>query len=56
LKGRFHWNKRRVKDLQQKIEYFQQAVAVDPNYALGYAGLADAYTLFSGLAIYRRVH
>jgi len=50
LRGRFHWNKRRVKDLQQAIEYFQQAVAVDPNYALGYAGLADAYTLFSGFS------
>ncbi|MBA3570298.1 MAG: protein kinase, partial [Pyrinomonadaceae bacterium] len=50
LRGRLHWNKRRVKDLQQAIEYFQQAVAVDPNYALGYAGLADAYTLFSGFS------
>jgi serine/threonine-protein kinase len=48
LKGRFYWNKRTVKDLQKSIEYFQQAVDLDPNYALAYSGLADAYALFSG--------
>ena len=50
LRGRFHWNKRTVKELQKAIEYFQQAVTVDPNYALGYAGLADAYTQFSNFS------
>lgn len=43
LRGRFYWNKRTPQDLQKAIEYFKQAIAVDPNYALGYAGLADAY-------------
>jgi len=47
LKGRFYWNKRTGKDLQKAIEYFQQAIDVDPNYALAYAGLADAYALLS---------
>ena len=47
LRGRFHWNKRTVKELQKAIEYFRQAVTVDPEYALGYAGLADGYTQFS---------
>ena len=47
LQGRFYWNKRTVKDLQKAIEYFQQAVTVDQAYALGYAGLADAYALLS---------
>ena len=47
LKGRFYWNKRTPQDLQKAIEYFNQAIAVDPNYALGYAGLADAYALRS---------
>lgn len=47
LRGRFHWNKRRGKDLEKAIDYFKQAVIVDPNYALGYAGLADGYTQFS---------
>ncbi|MDQ3375188.1 MAG: tetratricopeptide repeat protein, partial [Acidobacteriota bacterium] len=32
---------------QKAIEYFQQAIDVDPNYALAYAGLADAYALLS---------
>jgi serine/threonine-protein kinase len=47
LRGRFHWNKRTVKELQKAIEFFRQAVTVDPDYALGYAGLADGYTQFS---------
>jgi tetratricopeptide (TPR) repeat protein len=47
LKGRFYWNKRTPQDLQKAIEYFNQAIAVDPNYALGYAGLADAYAQLS---------
>ncbi len=42
LKGRFYWNKRTGESLKKSIEYFNQAVGRDPNYALGYAGLADA--------------
>src|SRR5438309_5753679 len=45
LKGRFFWNKRSGLDLRKAVEYFQQAIAKDPNYALAYAGLADAYLL-----------
>jgi TolB-like protein/Flp pilus assembly protein TadD len=45
LKGRFFWNKRTGVDLRKAIEYFQQAIAKDPNYALAYAGLADSYLL-----------
>ncbi len=44
LKGRFHWNKRSPEGLRRAIEYFKQAVALDPNYALAYTGLADAYS------------
>ena len=47
LKGRFHWNKRTPHDLQRAVEYFQQAIALDPNYALAFAGLADGYTLLA---------
>jgi len=42
LKGRFHAIKRTAKDAKQAIEYYQQAIAIDPNYALAYAGLAEA--------------
>jgi eukaryotic-like serine/threonine-protein kinase len=47
LQGRFHWNKRTVPDIQKSVEYFQQSIQLDPTYALGYAGLADAYTLLT---------
>jgi tetratricopeptide (TPR) repeat protein len=47
LKGRFFWNKRRGADLLKSVEYFNQAIAKDPNYALAYAGLADSYLLVS---------
>jgi serine/threonine protein kinase/TolB-like protein len=42
LKGRFHAVKRTAKDAKQAIDYYQQAVAIDPNYALAYAGLAES--------------
>ena len=45
LKGRFFWNKRTGADLRKAIEYFNQAIAKDPNYALAYVGLADSYLL-----------
>jgi TolB-like protein/Tfp pilus assembly protein PilF len=41
LKGRYFWNKVSYK---KAIESFEQALALDPNYALAYAGLADAYS------------
>ena len=43
LQGRFFWNKRTAVDLRKSIDYFQQAIAKDPNYALAYAGLAQAW-------------
>jgi serine/threonine protein kinase len=45
LKGRYYWNKRTVESLNKGIQYFQQAIDSDPNYALAYAGLADSYSL-----------
>jgi TolB-like protein len=47
LKGRFFWNKRTGVDLFKAIDYFNQAIAKDPNYALAYSGLADSYLLLS---------
>jgi TolB-like protein len=48
LRGRYHFNKRTLKDVQRAIEYFHQAVGKDPNYALAFAGLADAYGVLPG--------
>jgi TolB-like protein/Tfp pilus assembly protein PilF len=45
LKGKFFWNKRTAADLRKSIEYFNEAIAKDPNYALAYAGLAQAWKL-----------
>jgi TolB-like protein/Tfp pilus assembly protein PilF len=47
LKGRFYWNKRTPADFHKAIEFFQQAIEKDPNYALAYSGLADSYALLS---------
>lgn len=51
MRGRFHWNKRTAQDLVKSIEYYEQAVALDPNFALAYAALADSYVLLSGYAV-----
>jgi TolB-like protein/Tfp pilus assembly protein PilF len=45
LRGRYFWNKRTEEDLKKGIKYFQQAIAIDQNYALAYAGLADCYAV-----------
>src|SRR6266404_5224720 len=50
LRGRFFWNKRTGTDLRKAIDYFNQAIAKDPNYALAYVGLADSYLLLSSYA------
>jgi serine/threonine protein kinase/tetratricopeptide (TPR) repeat protein len=43
LQGRFHWNKRTLEGLQTSLDYFHEAIRKDPQYALAYAGEADAY-------------
>ncbi|MGC2231232.1 MAG: hypothetical protein WBA09_06995, partial [Candidatus Acidiferrum sp.] len=45
LKGRYAWNKRTFSDLETAISYFNQAIAQDPEYALAYSVLADAYSV-----------
>ena len=49
LRGRYFWNKRTSDGIKQAIEHFQQSIERDPNFALGYVGLADSYT---GLTFY----
>lgn len=43
LKGRYFWNKREVDSVKKAAEFFEQAVALDPDFALAYVGLADSY-------------
>jgi eukaryotic-like serine/threonine-protein kinase len=47
LKGRFFWNKRDEEDIKKAMDFFQQAINKDPNYALAYVGLADSYVVRS---------
>lgn len=47
FKGLYYWNKRNPPAFQQAIGYFQQAIAMDPNYAPAYVGLANSYTLLT---------
>ena len=47
LRGRFFWNKRTATDLRRSIEYFDQAIAKDPNYAPAFAGEAQAWSVLS---------
>jgi eukaryotic-like serine/threonine-protein kinase len=47
LKGRYHWNKRTQEGITKGIDFFQNAIDLDPNYALAYAGLADCYNLLA---------
>jgi tetratricopeptide (TPR) repeat protein len=49
LKGSYFWSKRTPEDIRKGMKYFTQAIKLDKNYALAYAGLADCY---SGLAIW----
>ena len=45
LQGRYFWNKRRAVEILKAIDCFNQAIALDPSYALAYVGLADCYAI-----------
>jgi eukaryotic-like serine/threonine-protein kinase len=44
MQGRSYAQRRTREDLMEAIRYFEKAIEEDPNYALAYAGSADAYT------------
>lgn len=45
LKGRYHFAKRTKEDLFKSIEIYEQAVKLDPKFALGYVGIAESWTV-----------
>ncbi|PWT94053.1 MAG: hypothetical protein C5B54_00670 [Acidobacteria bacterium] len=51
LKGRYYWEKRTKESLQKSIDYFQQAINRDPNYAMAYTGLAEVYNVASNYEV-----
>jgi serine/threonine-protein kinase len=51
LKGRYFWSKFNEDGLKKSIDYFNQAIAIDPDYALAYTGLANAYNVQGAMGI-----
>src|SRR5438132_2088672 len=56
LRGRFYWNKwlgasMPAPEFNKSRQYYQQAIELDPNYALAYAGLADFYGFAFGFGL-----
>jgi TolB-like protein/Flp pilus assembly protein TadD len=47
LKGRYHWNKRSAEGLRLGLRFFEDAVSIDPDWALGWAGLGDSYAVLA---------
>jgi DNA-binding winged helix-turn-helix (wHTH) protein/TolB-like protein len=43
VKGRYFWNKRTEIGMRKGLEYFRQAIALDPTFAEAYVGVADSY-------------
>ncbi len=53
LKGRYHWNKRTPEGLNKAIGHFNEAIEMEPLYALAYTGLADCYTMLVQARVFR---
>ena len=47
LKGRYHWNKRSPEGLRLGLRCFEDAVSLDPDWALGWAGLCDSFAVLA---------
>ncbi|HTS37040.1 MAG TPA: protein kinase [Candidatus Solibacter sp.] len=50
LKGMYNWERRNQDSLEKAKDFFNQAIAKDPNYAMGYLGLAEYYYVVSDYA------
>ena len=47
LRGRYCWNKRTEEGYDKAIQFFERAIAIQPDYAQAYAGLADCFAMLS---------
>ncbi len=52
LNGEFHGRKGRIEDERKALDYYNQAIALDPNFALAYVRLAEEYDYFAGSSLY----
>ena len=51
LEGRQEMYRRSPESIRKSIELFQRAVSADPNYALAYTGLSQAYSVSTGYGV-----
>jgi DNA-binding winged helix-turn-helix (wHTH) protein/TolB-like protein/Tfp pilus assembly protein PilF len=51
LEGRYCWARFSADGVSKSIDYYNQAISMDPSYALAYAGLADAYSVQGAMGI-----
>jgi DNA-binding winged helix-turn-helix (wHTH) protein/TolB-like protein/Tfp pilus assembly protein PilF len=51
VKGRYFWNKRTSEGLQKGLEYFREAIGLDPSFAEAYEGVADSYAALGLYAV-----
>lgn len=51
LKGRFFWHKMSTDTIQRSMEYFNEALSLDPGFAPAYAGLADCYAQMGSIRV-----
>src|SRR5437016_4567325 len=51
LLGRYHFGKYSEAGWTSSIRYYEQALKLDPNYALAYCGLADTYAYMGGVVM-----
>lgn len=51
MKGRYFWNKRTDSGLKKGLDYFQQAIKLDPGFAEAYVGVADSYAMLGLYAV-----
>jgi adenylate cyclase len=47
LKGRYYWNERTEAGVSKATKYFEEAIKMDPNFALAFSGLADAFLIMA---------
>ncbi len=51
MKGRYFWNKRTDSGLKKGLDYFQEAIKLDPGFAEAYVGVADSYAMLGLYAV-----
>ena len=49
LQGHFHFQRRNIEDYRKAVAYFDQAIQLDPNYALAYAERSEAWMYIGDL-------